>query len=112
MHHLLLRFQGHLNSNPDRRGKKKKKGRSGDRRAIGAPLGTKEIYLWVLLAPALECLVPLNLNFWKGVMGGWVGGQVASRFEGNWGPTEFKEGNLIKSANSSRRRVRWSLEVG
>ena len=40
------------------------------------------------------------------------GGQVASRFEGNWGPTEFKEGNLIKSANSSRQRVRWSLEVG
>ena len=112
MHHLLLRFQGHLNSNPDRRGKKKKKGRSGDRRAIGAPLGTKGIYLWVLLAPALECLVPLTLNFrCVGVM--WVGGgQVASRFEGNWGPTEFKEGNLIKSANSSRRRVRWSLEVG
>ena len=32
-----------------------------------------------------------------------MGGQVASRSESNWGPTEFKEGNLIKSANSSRR---------
>ena len=53
-----------------------------------------------------------NFKLLEGVMGGWVGGQVASRFEGNWGPTEFKEGNLIKSANSSRRRVRWSLEVG
>ena len=32
-----------------------------------------------------------------------MGGQVASRSESNWGPAEFKEGNLIKSANSSRR---------
>ena len=32
-----------------------------------------------------------------------VGGQVAGRLESNWGPAEFKEGNLIKSANSSRR---------
>ena len=39
-----------------------------------------------------------------GMSGSILGGHVASgRFERNWGPTEFKEGNLIKSANSSRR---------
>ena len=48
---------GSFKFKPRPSGGKKKKGRSGDRRAIGAPLGAKEFYLWLLLNPALECLV-------------------------------------------------------
>ena len=56
-------------------------------------------------------------SFWPKLRNVWIllGGHVAGgRFERNWGPTEFKEGNLIKSANSSRRGSggHWSLANG
>ena len=44
---VLLRFQGHLNSNPTSR----KERRSGDLGAIGAPLGTKEIRIFGVPSP-------------------------------------------------------------
>ena len=37
---------------------------------------------------------------------------ASGRFERNWGPTEFKEGNLIKSANSSSQVVIGGLANG
>ena len=49
---VLLRFQGHLNSNPTSR----KERRSGDLGAIGAPLGTKEIRILGSLRPCLDFL--------------------------------------------------------
>ena len=49
---VLLRFQGHLNSNPTSR----KERRSGDLGAIGAPLGTKEIRILGSLRPCFHFL--------------------------------------------------------
>ena len=78
---VLLRFQGHLNSNPTSR----KERRSGDLGAIGAPLGTKEIRIsGVPLAPAstffgISSLLNSNLD------------PACLRIkQGDRGPTEFK----------------------